>query len=142
TITTSFLHPKQHHSGGKNGFRFSCMFLIAIKLALVSRLSECRFDRCPSAQLIAPSELVWLGLLLGSCNDSQSKSNYLVVSRETSRKDLPIGRLMIDNFLGSLFNSYENEEANSNPGCNRFETVRLTFPSGPEETIFERSSFF
>ncbi|CAB0009207.1 unnamed protein product [Nesidiocoris tenuis] len=28
TITTSFSHPKQHHSGGKNGFRFSCMFLI------------------------------------------------------------------------------------------------------------------
>ncbi|CAB0013378.1 unnamed protein product, partial [Nesidiocoris tenuis] len=27
-ITTSFSHPKQHHSGGKNGFRFSCMFLI------------------------------------------------------------------------------------------------------------------
>ncbi|CAA9993510.1 unnamed protein product, partial [Nesidiocoris tenuis] len=25
-ITTSFSHPKQHHSGGKNGFRFSCMF--------------------------------------------------------------------------------------------------------------------
>ncbi|CAB0005722.1 unnamed protein product, partial [Nesidiocoris tenuis] len=30
TITTSFSHPKQHHSGGKNGFCFSCMFLIAI----------------------------------------------------------------------------------------------------------------
>ncbi|CAB0006310.1 unnamed protein product [Nesidiocoris tenuis] len=28
TITASFSHPKQHHSGGKNGFRFSCMFLI------------------------------------------------------------------------------------------------------------------
>ncbi|CAB0014955.1 unnamed protein product [Nesidiocoris tenuis] len=31
TITTSFSHPKQHHSGGKNGFRFSCMFLIRLK---------------------------------------------------------------------------------------------------------------
>ncbi|CAA9997661.1 unnamed protein product [Nesidiocoris tenuis] len=27
TITTPFSHPKQHHSGGKNGFRFSCVFL-------------------------------------------------------------------------------------------------------------------
>ncbi|CAB0000966.1 unnamed protein product, partial [Nesidiocoris tenuis] len=27
TITTSFSHPKQHHSGGKNEFCFSCMFL-------------------------------------------------------------------------------------------------------------------
>ncbi|CAB0003442.1 unnamed protein product [Nesidiocoris tenuis] len=31
TITTSFSHPKQHHSGGKNGFRFSCMFLIRLE---------------------------------------------------------------------------------------------------------------
>ncbi|CAB0005569.1 unnamed protein product [Nesidiocoris tenuis] len=30
-ITTSFSHPKQHHSGGKNGFRFSCMFLNEVR---------------------------------------------------------------------------------------------------------------
>ncbi|CAB0016917.1 unnamed protein product [Nesidiocoris tenuis] len=34
-ITTSFSHPKQHHSGGKNGFRFSCMFLI-MKIANIA----------------------------------------------------------------------------------------------------------
>ncbi|CAB0011974.1 unnamed protein product [Nesidiocoris tenuis] len=30
TITASFSHPKQHHSGGKNGFCFSCMFFISM----------------------------------------------------------------------------------------------------------------
>ncbi|CAA9993890.1 unnamed protein product, partial [Nesidiocoris tenuis] len=36
TITSSFSHPKQHHSGGKNGFRFSCMFLIRLENPYIS----------------------------------------------------------------------------------------------------------
>ncbi|CAA9997870.1 unnamed protein product [Nesidiocoris tenuis] len=47
TITTSFLHPEQHHSGGKNGFRFSCMFLIRLENPYISQeiLSKGRITR-------------------------------------------------------------------------------------------------